>query len=78
MDSINLSKLTAINWLKHEAEYIIDDYGENNYDSDDVVDIIKELLSYIDLIEKENWKSVKICECAMAVSKIIVYENKGD
>lgn len=80
MDTIVLKHGKAIAWLKQEASYLIDNYTDGDYDASETADIIKELLEYIDLIQKKDWEWVAIEECAMAVSNINVVEmtRKGD
>lgn len=76
METIVLKQAEAIEWLKKEARNLITDYTDSSYDSEDVGDIVADLLADIDVIIKNDWEWVAIEECAMAVSNLNVCEMK--
>lgn len=76
METIVLKQGEAIEWLKKEARNLITDYTDSSYDSEDVGNIVADLLADIDVIIKNDWEWVAIEECAMAISNIMISEMK--
>lgn len=76
METVVLKQGEAIAWLKRETAQMIDDYTDNMYNAKDVAEMVREMLEYIDLIIKEDWKWVAIEDCPMSASNINVAEMK--